>query len=208
MPARQAAALTLALFVVACGESAPPKPVVLLSSAARTARASSAPPPPLRVIEFEQASIDPKAAEALVEHFGDPPAAIDEHDAPPLTKEALEDTARSEARGLALEGGVHVAELAEGRRAVISVDVQTGDCVTAIAHGGLGVMEVDAFVVEHGSAPPRILAQDTKTGPMAVVGGLAGCYPYVGAGPSTLDVLVLARKGSGPVVFAAYRSRP
>ena len=64
-----------------------------------------------------------------------------------------------------------------GVRAVsdVSFELAPGECLTVVAHGGLGVREVDAFILL-GSAPDGdILAQDGSGGPVAVVGGQAGC---------------------------------
>jgi hypothetical protein len=158
-----------------------------------------------RIVPFEALPIDPEASRVFIENHDRPPVAADDV-APPLTLEALEDTARTEARGLDLEGSIHASKLEERERSELSLDLRSGDCVTVIAHGGLGVMEVDAFVVRHGTEPPGVLAQDSRNGQVALVGGLAGCWPFVE--PSgTVDVVVQARKGSGRVVYAVYASR-
>lgn len=159
-----------------------------------------------RIVPFEPLPIDPEAGKVLVANFARPPVAPDDV-LPPLTLEALEDTARGEARGLELDGDVHAAKLGEGERAVLSLEIELGQCITVIAHGGLGVMEVDAFVARHGLSPPHVLVQDSRNGPVSVVGGLAGCWPFLQRSPTTLDVIVQARKGSGSVVYAVYRSR-
>lgn len=155
---------------------------------------------------FEPAPVDADAMRVLLENFDRPP--IDPNEVlPPLTKEALEDTARGEARGLELDGVIHGVKLGEADRAVLPIEISPGECITVIAHGGLGVMEVDAFVARHGLSPPHVLAQDTRNGPISVLGGLAGCWPYLQRSPITLDVIIQARAGSGPVVYAVYRAR-
>lgn len=157
-----------------------------------------------RIVPFEPLPVDPEAVKVLARSFEKPPITT-ATEPPELTREALEDTARGEARGLALEGEIRAAQLGEADRVVLPIDLAIGECVTVIAHGGLGVMEVDAFLVRHGSS--RVLAQDARNGPIAVVGGLAGCWPFVEETPTTLDVVVQSRKGEGPVVYAVYASR-
>jgi len=198
-------------LVVACSSSKPPEqlPAVASSTAPiRIGRAALVTHLPPRTMNYDKPPDDPRAFETLRDNMSADPAAIDQAPPPDLTKAALEDTARSEARGLELVDTVHVAELDEKRRAELSLDVARGDCLTVIAHGGLGVMEVDAFLAEHKSNPPELLAEDTSAGPIAVIGGQRGCFPFLRKTPATLDVIVQARKGSGPVVFAIYRARP
>jgi hypothetical protein len=203
--------LGLLPLLAACSSSTPPeKPPTAASSTSpfRLGRPTLVPHLPPRTVPYDKPPDDPRAFEMLRDNMSTDPAALDQAPAPDLTKAALEDTARSEARGLELVDTVHVAELDEKRRAELSVDVARGDCVTVIAHGGLGVMEVDAFLAEHKTNPPDVLAQDSREGPIAVIGGQRGCYPFLRKTPATLDVIVQARKGSGPVVFAVYRARP
>ena len=170
--------------------------------------AVEAPPAPLRVVPFEKGVPDPRALDVLKENYAATPAKVDEAEPPALTKAALEDTARAEARGLTLVDVIHVSRVAEKGHAVLPLAVKQGDCITVIAHGGLGVMEVDAFLVEHGSSPPNVLAQDIGAGPEAILGGQRGCFPFVAQSPPQIDVVVQARKGEGNVVFAVYRGRP
>jgi len=178
------------------GPSVAPPPVV------------AAPPPPLRVVPFEKGPVDPRALEVLQQNYAATPGVLDATPAPELTKAALEDTARAEARGLTLDDKVHVARLTEKGHAILAVAVKQGDCITVIAHGGLGVMEVDAFLVEHGSSPPKVLAQDVGAGPEAVLGGQRGCYPFVMPDPPAVDLVIQSRMGDGNVVFAVYRGTP
>ena len=203
--------LGVSALLAACSSSKPPErsPAVASSTAPiHIGRAALVPHLPPRVVNYDKPPDDPRAFETLRDNMSTDPAALDQTPAPDLTKAALEDTARSEARGLELVDTVHVAELDEKRRAELSLDVARGDCLTVIAHGGLGVMEVDAFLAEHETNPPELLAQDASAGPIAVIGGQRGCFPFLRKTPATLDVIVQARKGSGPVVFAIYRARP
>lgn len=157
-----------------------------------------------RIVPLDPLPTDPEGLRILALNFSKPSVEPDD-DAPSLTREALEDTALGEARGLSIDGGIHAAKLEETQRVTMPIEAAPGDCFTVVAHGGLGVMEVDAFIVRRGTA--RALAQDTRNGPIAVVGGMAGCWPFVESPSTELDVLVQARKGRGPVVFAVYVSR-
>ncbi len=193
----------LAVFA-ACSSSQPPD--VRPPPPPETAIPAPAAPPLLRVVPYEKPAIDARAIDVLNAAASAKPASLDVAPPPELTKQALDDTARAEARGLTLDAPVHVANIGERGHATMPIDVKKGDCITVIAHGGLGVMEVDAFLVEHGSHPSKIVAAGTAEGPMAVVGGQHGCVPFIDEG--AVDVVVQARKGDGPVVFAIYRGRP
>lgn len=157
-----------------------------------------------RIVPFEPLPIDPEGLRVLAANFDKPSVEPDDR-APALTKEALEDTALGEARGLPLDGEIHAAKLGETERVTLPIEAAPGDCLTVIAHGSLGVMEIDAFVVRRGTS--RALAQDSRNGPIAVVGGIAGCWPFIESPTTKLDVVVQARKGSGRVVYAVYASR-
>ena len=152
---------------------------------------------------------NPEAAAMLRQGLATPAVAFSSNDPPKLTALAVEGTGRSEARGLAPEGGMRFVTLAEGQRASEPLDLAPGDCVTVVAHGGLGIMEVDAFVLGPGADDdlPNILATDTKDGPMAVVGGQSGCFVYLGSAPMKASLVVQARRGAGPVVMQLFRAR-
>lgn len=230
---------------VSC-ESAPTRPatssprVERLESSKRKQETSARPSVPVEVPKA-----DPKSIPALAIALQGAPIAATTNDLPQVTTMALVATARAEARGLDPLGEVMHARLEEGRYAQIDLTLRPGDCVTGIAHGGLGVAEVDAFLVlamrgPLGGAPVPdpapvpagsatatvgpassaaaakpidapgvrvpVLAQDARGGPIAVVGGAAGCYPYTGNRPTPGRFVVVARKGAGEVVFAAYRT--
>lgn len=200
----------VALIAAALAGCPKPQPAPSLAGLLPSAVAAPTIDPSLgtraRIVPFEPPPIDAEATRVLLDNLDRAPVEPDEQ-LPPLTKEALEDTARGEARGLELDGVIHGAKLGEADRAVLPVEIAPGECITVIAHGGLGVMEVDAFVARHALSPPHILAQDSRNGPISVVGGLAGCWPLLQRGPVTLDVIIQARSGSGHVVYAVYRSR-
>jgi hypothetical protein len=181
-----------------------PRPATpILPSAAPVERA---PVPPEPVV------VDPEAARALFLHYPKAAAPLASKDPPKITVLALEGTARSEARGLRPDGDPLTATLEEGQRASRPLTLSPGDCVTVVAHGGLGVMEVDAFILgppADRTAPdarPAILAQDGKNGPVAVIGGQSGCFSFGGAAKIDAELSVQARKGAGPVVVRVFRA--
>lgn len=168
-------------------------------------------------VPTETAAVDPEAATTLARNANAAAVPLADRDPPKLTAIALASTARSEARGMQAEGGVRHATLEEGHRATQTVALSPGDCVTVVAHGGLGVMEVDAFLLapadpntgprDPASRPP-ILAEDTKNGPIAIIGGQNGCYTFNGSTPIQAELVVQARRGSGPVVAQVFRAQP
>lgn len=187
--------------------TAPPPRAATPIDAPRPAAHAPVPPEPV--------TVDPDAASTLERGLSVRAVAFSDADPPKLTAIAVANTARSEARGMTADGGAHHATLGEGQRASLPLSLSPGDCITVVAHGGLGVMEVDAFLL--GPSPsgdtdrgpggkPIILAQDTKNGPIAVIGGQAGCYAYVGASPVEADLVVQSRRGAGPVVVRVFRA--
>lgn len=114
----------------------------------------------------------------------------------------LEGTARGEAVDMKTDGPAQSANLEEGQRARMPVSLQAGDCSTFIAQGGLGVVELDLFLTTGEGDATRILAQDTREGPIAVIGGKDGCYVPRASIDGYLDVLL--RKGKGPVLLQRY----
>jgi len=117
---------------------------------------------------------------------------------------ALDGTARGQTDGLSADGATLGATLEEGQNARFEkLPLDVGSCVTFVAQGGLGVIEVDLFLLTEGSPSPRILAQDAESGPSAVIGGRRGCFPVDHA--LQADLVVLARKGSGSILVQRYR---
>lgn len=102
--------------------------------------------------------------------------------------------------------GVRFAVLAEGENASTPIELRSGDCITIVAHGGLGVMEVDVMLVRRNGSNLDILAGDRQNGPIGVVGGRDGCFVYNGP-PGGAEMVVQARRGAGPIVAELYRSR-
>ncbi|MBL9023347.1 MAG: hypothetical protein JNL21_14200 [Myxococcales bacterium] len=209
MRARDAALRSVStVLLVACSSEAPYRPEL---------GAPRAPPPRAIILEPPDAplpppkeivAVDPNAEEVLRRNLDRPTQAFEEKSPPKVTARALEHTALSEARGLEAEP-VRSATLEEGARAVLPLPLAPAECVTIIAHGGLGVAEVDLFLVDRTEGSFRILAQDTRTGQVAIVGGQRGCYVALGVPVRGAELWAQVRSGAGPVVVGVYRaSRP
>jgi hypothetical protein len=152
----------------------------------------------------------PKAdAEAKSLFFGSlsqPPAPLVTTMAPPrVTALALDNTARGEANGMTADGSVQTALLLEGQRATMQVVIAPGSCATFIAHGGLGVVEVDLFLTTGAGPTLRVLAEDPTSGPIAVVGGRGVCFRSPEPGPLAADLHARVRRGGGVVIVRGYR---
>jgi hypothetical protein len=125
----------------------------------------------------------------------------------PVTELALDDTRRGEAPGMKQEGSIFMATLEEGQRGTVPVHVGPDECVTFIAQGGLGVIEVDLFLTDREGTEARILAQDPATGPIAVIGGRGRCS--TGAREKGTDAVLHAavRRGAGVVLVGVYKKK-
>mgnify|MGYP000920355721 CR=1 FL=1 len=188
---------------VACSSGPPVRPD-LGGPAATLPRAIVLPPPePAPPAPKEILRLDPEAEATLRQNLDAPTAQLDLAAPPKVTRLALENTARSEARGLS-EEAVRTATLEEGRRAVLKLPLASADCVTVVAHGGLGVAEVDVFLVDPSST--RVLAQDVRNGQIAIVGGQRGCFVLLGEPLPSAELWVQVRSGAGPVVVGIYRA--
>ena len=173
-----------------------PAPVTILPPA----------PEPVQAAPGERVVYDPEGRALLLSRYGEPPVELlgaDEFD--PVRLRALSATQRSEARGLASRGP-RQAEIAEGQRGRWILSIGASECVTVIAHGGLGISEIDAFLIDPTQASITILGEDSRNGPLAVVGGQRGCV-LLPPRLSTVEVSVVARRGSGPVLVDLYTLR-
>jgi hypothetical protein len=165
-------------------------------------------PPALRVSEHEPVAADVAEAEALslfrakMDESATP--LVPTTRPPRLTSLALDDTARGEATGLSPAGPVLVATLKEGQRATTTLSLGPKECATFVAQGGLGIIEVDLFLTEGERAERRVLAEDSNTGPIAVIGGRGKCVPGLRDRPLTVDLFVTARRGAGVVLVGRY----
>ena len=150
---------------------------------------------------------DPEAKRLFEARLEEPALALVPAALPPkVTAIALADTARGEAPGMRPAEEIAAATLPEGKRATMAVTLAPGSCATFIAQGGLGVIEVDLFLVlADRSAGARILAQDRGVGPIAVIGGHGRCYKNPRDTPLAAELHTTVRRGSGVVLVRGYR---
>lgn len=156
---------------------------------------------------------DPHALESFRASLGKPALSLQRDNGTSLTASAVLDTLRLEARDPASVTTLLSQKLLAGQRAAALLDTTEPTCFTVAAHGGIGVTEVDAFVVSGSEQEPTVLGTDTKTGPVAVVGGQAGCRRASSAAcgavcvPVTerVRVEVVVRQGKGTVVVGLVR---
>lgn len=184
---------------------APPPPM------AQPAYAPGAPPmaPPMAttaMLDSDAPVADPEAKSLFLGSLSQPPAALATTMPPPrVTLLALDNTARGEATGMTAEGTIQTALLMEGQRASMPVTIAPGGCATFIAHGGLGVVEVDLFLTAGAGATLRMFAEDPTTGPIAVIGGRGACFMNPDPGPLAAELHARVRRGAGVVVVRGYR---
>ncbi|MFT3772553.1 MAG: hypothetical protein QM820_44750 [Minicystis sp.] len=152
---------------------------------------------------------DPEAQRLFTKRLEDPAVTLARAGSPPkVTEIALADTARGEAAGMMPADDVMEAKLTEGQRAMMAVTLAPYTCTTFIAQGGLGVIEVDLFLVAADrSDGVRILAQDPGVGPIAVVGGRGHCYLNPRSTPIAAELHTTMRRGSGVVLVREYRKK-
>ena len=167
------------------------------ASSAATAVGSPAPEP---------TRADPEAARLFLENLSQPALAFGNATSPPrVTLLGLEQTVRGEAGGMRAEGAPMAAMLTEGQRATMAVTLAPNECATFVAHGGLGVIELDLFLTTGEKSSLRVLAEDPTSGPIAVIGGRAGCYSLGGSKPVTCELSTRARRGGGLVLVRGFR---
>jgi hypothetical protein len=115
------------------------------------------------------------------------------------------------------DGNLVCEQVAEGGTIYAPFTFQAGKCYSAIAYAFPNVTEVDIKAKpDMGAAPNPLLApfanivvaQDSDTGPVAVVGKGKDCFKHPGAGlaaiPFAAKVEVQARVGGGPVAVQIY----
>ena len=192
-----------------CGTPPPPPPrAAAAPSSSASARSPLPPPPPARPSELTPVTEDApdKAARQLfLARLAQPALPLQPAASPPrVTGIALDETRRGEAAGMKAMGPILAASLAEGQRATVAVKIAAGDCVTFIAQGGLGVIEVDLFLTKGEGAATTILAQDPSTGPIAVLGGRGRCLGAEVIGQESV-LHAEMRRGAGVVLVGEYR---
>lgn len=190
---------------------APPPPAAPVAPAPISARAVAAPRPaspagqvpPPPSWEADAPAPDPEARRLFLARAVKPGAALEVAAKPPrVTALALDNTARGEAPGMRPQGSARSATLAEGQLAVLPITLAPGECATFIAQGGLGLVEVDLFLTAPGSQ--QVLAEDSSSGPIAVIGGRGACFTHPGPAPLPAELHVQARRGAGVVLVQGY----
>ncbi len=195
-----------------------------LGSLGCTVRTRRAPPPPMMMaypqnappvapaaarvgtLESDAPMADAEARSLFMGSLAQPPAPLVTTMVPSrVTALALDNTARGEANGMTADGSIQSALLMEGQRASTQVSIAPGGCATFIAHGGLGVVEVDLFLTVGSGATLRTLAEDPTTGPIAVIGGRGACFASAEPGPVVAELHARVRRGAGLVVVRGYR---
>jgi hypothetical protein len=148
---------------------------------------------------------DPAAQKLFAEKMGQQAVPLASTTSPPrVTAIALDDTRRGEAPGMESLGEIHTATLGEGQRAMMPVRIAPSQCVTFVAQGGLGVIEVDLFLTAGEGTSARILAEDPATGPIAVIGGHGKCFKSGKSGPLDATLNAVVRRGSGVILVRGF----
>ena len=150
---------------------------------------------------------DPEARKAFERRIDEPAVALQTSTAPPrVTTTALADTALGEAPGMRRAELLSQATLTEGQRAAMPVKLAPGACATFVAQGGLGVIEIDAFLtLADRKAGLRVLAQDVHVGPIAVIGGRGHCFENDSDAEVAAELHVTVRRGAGVVLVRGFR---
>jgi hypothetical protein len=203
-----------ALLLLAACSAAPPKAkpraarpaakhvVVPAGSSSAAVHGPPRPADPGPVVE-EQA--DPEGLRLFTARLAEPAVAP----GPALAKVtaiALADTARGEAPSMTPLAAPAEATLAAGQRTVVPFTLLAGECLTFLAQGGLGVIEVDLFLVAADRTKGvTVLAQDAGTGPIAVIGGQGKCLPNPAAGKLDVEIHATVRRGAGVVLVQGFR---
>lgn len=204
--------------VVACAPApaSPASPTALLGKDAQAALEK--PARRVVVVAKPEAVVRPPESESVIHELPDPeaqrlfakrlaqPAVPLDSTTPRATELALADTARGQAPDMAPLGAIAGASLLEGQRAMMPVILAPGECATFIAEGGLGVIEVDLFLLlADRSAGVHVLAEDAGVGPIGVVGGGGHCYRSGRATPVAAELHVTVRRGAGVVLLRGYK---
>ena len=129
---------------------------------------------------------------------------------PPIAAAAatpmMQGMAMTEAPGMTQDGGPFAGQFQEGQVLEQPMNIAPGKCYTVIGIG-IGVQELDIQLVlaPAPGVPPIVLAQDSTTGPQAILGGKqGGCFrnptPIAGTG----KVLMKSAKGTGIAVAQVF----
>jgi len=201
----------LLLFVLGCsgqGDASGPRVV----GPARPARANASASPAAAASsarrdrpDEDEATPDPESRRLFLAGLARPSVAASPGPPSRVTALALANTALGEAAEMKPRGAPFTAILAAGQRLTAPASIGPGECVTLIAQGGLGVIEVDLFLTQGEGDAATILAQDLASGPIAVIGGRRGCFKPPGGGAIAADLHVMVRRGAGPVLVQGFQ---
>lgn len=118
--------------------------------------------------------------------------------------QALSNTALDAAFGMQPQSDVLGANLLEGELASHALTVPPGKCITYVAQGGLGTVEIDMMLVRKQKQAVSMMALDEQEGPIAVLGRGTSCVRHREPKPFEATLTVWMRKGSGLVLVRAY----
>lgn len=118
---------------------------------------------------------------------------------------AFSNSALDSAFGMEPEGEVLGVELSEGERASQTLQLMPGKCMTWIAQGGLGTIEIDMVLVSAEGNAASIIALDEQEGPIAVLGRGMGCVRHKQSKPLPAALSVVMRKGGGLLLLRSYQ---
>lgn len=107
--------------------------------------------------------------------------------------------AGEEVKGMTAEGGAFAGSFTEGQTLEQPLTLAPGKCYAVVAVSLPGVQELDAKIVAQPlpQLPPTPLAQDSQTGPTAIVGGKGNCFRNALPVAVTGKVILTVTKGQG-----------
>lgn len=109
-----------------------------------------------------------------------------------------------------LSGPPQSARFKQGEILRVSTTLAPGTCLTVIAVGdGISELDVQIAIVPGGMGgpsgiPPMVLAMDTKTGPVAIVGGGGQCFKSPLPLAMPIAVGVTATQGQGEATVQLF----
>lgn len=112
----------------------------------------------------------------------------------------LAQLAASETQGMQPDGPAFAGNFQQGQYLEQPIQLQPGKCYAVVGVGVLAVAELDLEIVaDQPPAPPVTIAQDSTTGPQAVVGGRNNCVrnPFPMGGPAKVIMRVTSGSGIG-----------
>jgi hypothetical protein len=107
--------------------------------------------------------------------------------------------AGEEVKGMKAEGGAFAGNFTEGQTLEQPITLEPGKCYAVVGVSLPGVTELDIKIVAQPvpQLPPAVLAQDSATGPTAVVGGKGNCFKNALPVPVPGKVILTVSKGAG-----------